>query len=215
MRMPFIPDHERTHQWLHLALRHTAHGFDLELPNCPTPYDVDQHLLSWEQAGWIMRGEFAPDLSQRALCIVHPDRLATMDEARKVLEFGKQMKVDFYQSAYWWLPGPKADEALTLLPTSKELQVGEKVRYRRGYLRNIGMANDDEMLRWRGIVLERTVYGKDFQLLLCKQEPVSCHCCLGRPPVEGKSSFEDDCFRCGGTGQATRMRTSPKTVELA
>jgi len=202
------PTSERAVAWLRLALTTTAHGFDLELPHAPTPYDVDRRLLSWKQAGWILRGEFSPDLSQRVLSIVHPDRAATMKEAKKVLDLGRQMGVDFYPSSYWWRPGPKAAEALALLPKSKELLPGELVRYRRGFLRNIGMDGDDEMLRWRGTV----ILSRSLHLVECGQKPVPCHCC---GHADGVPSYEEDCYRCHGSGKAIRMRVNTVNIERA
>lgn len=149
------PTSPRAIAWLRLAATRTAHGGDLEIPGTPSSYDVDQRLLSWEREGWILRGFFEPDLSQRALSIVHPSNKATMAEARKVLESAQQNKVDIYQSAYWWLPGPKAAEILERLPEPSPLQSGDKLRYRRGFLRSIGMLGDDEMICWRGTVVRR------------------------------------------------------------
>lgn len=146
------PKTPRAIAWLRLATTRTTHGGDLEIPGTPSPYDVDQRLLEWEREGWISRGYFEPDLSQRALGIVHPDTRATMAEAKKVLEFGQKMGVDLHQSTYWWLPGPKAAEALDLLPPAQPLQPGDEVRYRRGFLRSIGLLGDDDMICWRGRV---------------------------------------------------------------
>lgn len=193
--------------WLRVAMTSTAHGFDLELPFCPSPYDVDQRLLSWEKAAWISRGAFEPDLSQRALNLVHPSNFATMVEALKVRDLGLKMGADLHQSCYWWLPGAKAEEVLAQLPPTA-MGVGDRVRYRRGFLRSIGMTGDDGMRRWQGVFIQRIPLGSRW-LIECEQRPVECHCGLGR------TGPEPDCYRCQGTGQATRTRLNEVNLELA
>jgi len=208
--MPKIPTSERVISWLKMALTGSAHGFDLEIPL--TPDLIDRRLLEWESAGWILRGAFEPDLSQRVLSIVNPFELATMSAAREIVAGIRSRGQDMYQSGYWWGPGSLAAKVLAQLPAVKEFQVGEIMRYRRGFLRSIGMIGDDASIRWKRPLLARVPWGSRMMLEF-EEDPVRCYCDQGNPLVNGEPAFELDCYRCQGTGTMTRKRVPEREIE--
>ena len=115
--------------------------------------------------------------------------------------------------AYWWGPGPNAADALASMPAPRGLTVGDRVRYRRTFLRSIGCANDPDMLDWRGVVLSLPHLSRATRLAECEQPPVECHCGLGKPEVDGCAAAEPDCYRCGGSGVARRTRVNVRNLE--
>lgn len=186
-------------RWLRRVLRPTgsAHGMELQGESGELGLDVEgarRTLQAWERAGWIVRRQFAPDLSQRALSIVHPSRRPTMEAAREAESTARKMGVDLYPTSHWWEPGPRAAEVLPTLPRAEGLQVGDRVRYSGHWRRSVGLTGDADAIRWRATVVTFKHGGK--WALVELDRPVDCGACYGQEPAA-------DCIRCAGTGTAT------------
>ena len=175
---------EDAQAWLRLTLRHKAHGCDLRIQGHVESEDCA--LLAWWAAGWIEPDGFAPDLAQRS-------------------SHGKATAAHYglKPMAYWWRPGPKAEEGLALLPKVRGLAVGDKVRYAPTFLRNIGMSGDRSSKAWRAVYLAPHRNGVWVLVDEAESEGVTdCPCGDGDP----------SCELCKGKGRTSLRHISKSAV---